>query len=181
MHKHIHTHIHAHTAPGVQLLLWKLTKKEKYKKAAEGFVSGAISTRKTPKGLAYWDQWGRYESDNPFFTSIYQSSISIDQVSSAQSTPFPFPSIIPHHHHHHPPRHINPYYLLTSQQPLRRQRGLHRAGRRRLRNQDRGGPRVGAQADQLHARRRVWRRGRRDGSPQVFVRGWVRPQLPQGM
>ena len=50
-----------HAAPGVQLLLWKLTKNEKYMKAAEGFVGGAIGMRKTPKGLAYWDQWGRYD------------------------------------------------------------------------------------------------------------------------
>ena len=43
----------------MQLLLWKLTKNEKYKKAAEGFVGGAIGMKETPKGLAYWDQWGR--------------------------------------------------------------------------------------------------------------------------
>ena len=43
----------------MQLLLWKLTNNEKYKKAAEGFVNGAIGTRQTPKGLAYWDKWGR--------------------------------------------------------------------------------------------------------------------------
>ena len=53
-HNNTHT-----TAPGVQLLLWKLTKNSKYKDDASNFVGGAIGKGQTPKGLAYWDQWGR--------------------------------------------------------------------------------------------------------------------------
>lgn len=53
-HNNTHT-----TAPGVQLLLWKLTKNSKYKDDASNFVGGAIGKGQTPKGLAYWDKWGR--------------------------------------------------------------------------------------------------------------------------
>ena len=44
----------------MQLLLWKLTKNEKYRDDASNFIGGAIGKGETPKGLAYWDQWGRY-------------------------------------------------------------------------------------------------------------------------
>ncbi|GAB5037246.1 beta-endoglucanase [Nannochloropsis oceanica] len=62
--------------PGVQLLLLKLTKDEGkravYKRDAENFVGGAMSKEQTPKGLAYWDQWGsnRYASNGAFIAVV---------------------------------------------------------------------------------------------------------------
>ena len=59
-------------APGVQLLLYKQTRKPQYKTDSSNFVGGAISKRATPKGLAYWDKWGsnRYAANGAFIALV---------------------------------------------------------------------------------------------------------------
>lgn len=59
-------------APGVQLLLYKQTRKQQYKNDASNFIGGCIGKGTTPKGLAYWDQWGsnRYAANGAFIALV---------------------------------------------------------------------------------------------------------------
>lgn len=44
------------TGSAVQLLLFKLTGKEVYKKGFNAFMDSFMATKRTPKGLVYFDQ-----------------------------------------------------------------------------------------------------------------------------
>lgn len=59
-------------APGVQLLLYKHTRKSQYKTDSSNFVGGALGKGQTPKGLAYWDKWGsnRYAANGAFIALV---------------------------------------------------------------------------------------------------------------
>jgi len=90
--------------PGVQLLLLKLTKDEGkravYKRDAENFVGGAMSKEQTPKGLAYWDQWGsnRYASNGAFIAvvgSMYDVQTEVSPLFSPPLDPSLRPSLVP--------------------------------------------------------------------------------------
>lgn len=45
-----------HTGSAVQLLLFKLTGKKVYKNGFNAFMDSFMATKRTPKGLVYFDQ-----------------------------------------------------------------------------------------------------------------------------
>jgi endoglucanase len=54
------------------VLLWKLTKDSKYADGFGSYMSSWQSKQRTPKGLAFFDQWGpnRYAANTAFLALV---------------------------------------------------------------------------------------------------------------
>ena len=59
-------------APGVQLLLYKLTKKAVYSDGFQAYMDSWLTKQRTPKGLAFHNEWGpnRYASNTAFLALV---------------------------------------------------------------------------------------------------------------
>lgn len=56
----------------MQLLLYKLTKDQTYANGFAGYMNGWFNMRKTPKGLAFFNQWApnRYAANTAFLALL---------------------------------------------------------------------------------------------------------------